>query len=207
MQVNRSLRVIAPTVSADVLGVLAGAEASFTPPEIHRLLGEHSVDGVRRALHGLVEQGIVRPARSGNAVRYELNRQHLAAPSVLALARLRDVLIERLQRRIEGWATQCTSAALFGSAATASMRPDSDIDLFVVRPNAVTVDDRVWRRQIDSLEAKVAAWTGNDVRTLEYDEDEVAAGVRAGDRVLADIRDRGVLLAGSRERWGAGHER
>lgn len=198
MQLQHPLAVVAPTVSADVLAVLARSESEFTPPEVQRLVGDHSVDGVRRALMGLVAQGIVVSERSGNAVRYRLNRAHLAASPIVALAGLREELIGRLRKRIEGWRLAPEYSALFGSAARNDMRLDSDIDIFVVRSREVDEDDGRWRRQLDGLEAATSGWTGNDARVLEYGEGDVRAALRAGDRVLADIRAEGIRLTGPR---------
>jgi predicted nucleotidyltransferase len=196
MELQRPLSVIAPTVSADVLTVLAKAEIGFTPPEIHRLVGDHSINGVRKALEGLTLQGIVTSARVGQAVRYELNRDHITAPYIIALAQVRDELLRRLTERIESWTIPCRYAALFGSAARNDMRLDSDIDLFIVRATTVEADDIVWEAQVEDLESSTARATGNDVRTLHYSEEELQAGLRAGDRVLADIRRDGVRLTG-----------
>lgn len=196
MQLQRPLAVISSSVSVDVLAVLARADAAFTPPEVHRVIGEHSEDGVRRALRMLDHQGIVLSERVGQAVRYRLNREHLAAPHIVALATLRQTLIDQLRDLIDGWSVPCAYAALFGSAARGDMAVDSDIDLFVVRPDGVDVNDPEWGDQIESLEATTRMWTGNDVRTLQQDEAEVGDGLRAGRRVLVDIRDYGVPLAG-----------
>jgi predicted nucleotidyltransferase len=179
-----------------VLTVLARAEAAFTPPEVHRLVGAHSVDGVRKALVALTAQGIVVGQRSGQAVRYELNRHHLATPYIVGLAGLRDELLTRLTRRIEAWESPCLYSALFGSAARNDMLLDSDIDLFIVRFDVIDPDDTRWLGQIDLLEADAARWTGNDVRTLHYSEAELRTGLHAGDRVLRDVREEGIRLTG-----------
>lgn len=197
MQLQRPLAVVASSVSVDVLAVLAQADAAFTPPELHRVIGEHSEDGVRRALRMLDQQGIVLSERVGQAGRYRLNRQHLAAPHLVALAALRQTLIDQLRTLIDGWSVPCAYAALFGSAARGDMAVDSDIDLFVVRTQGVDIGDQRWDDQIDMLEATTQAWTGNDVRALQQDEAEVRGGLRAGRRVLVDIRDHGVRLAGT----------
>lgn len=196
MQTQRPFALIASSVSGDALAVLARAEAAFTPPEVHRLIGDHSVDGVRKALKALVAQGTVLAKRHGQATTYELNRSHLAAPHIIAIARLSETLVEALSHELEGWGMPCTFAWLFGSAAQGLMRPDSDIDLLVVRPNAVDPDDSTWREQIDELEAKASAWTGNDARTLEYGERDLRAGLRSGDSVLAEVASHGIRLAG-----------
>ncbi len=195
MDLGRPLSVVTPTVDADVLAVLAGADAEFTPPEIHRLIGDWSEDGVRRALRRLVETGVVAVERKGNAFLYRLNRRHLAADAIVELAGLRHHFIRLLQETLEAWAEPPAHAALFGSAARRQMRVDSDIDVFVVRPADAT-DDGTWRAQLYALQEQASAWTGNDVRVLEYSESEVEAGLAAGDPVLSDIRQDGIWLAG-----------
>ena len=76
------------------------------------------------------------------------------------------------------------------------MRPDSDIDLFVVRPNRIDADDPFWIAQVGDLAAAASRRTGNDAPVLEYSEDEVELGLRRGDRVLADIATDGVTIHG-----------
>lgn len=196
MELQHPLRVITPTVDGDVLAVLARADAEFTPPQLHAVLGRYSEDGVRKVLGRLAEQGIVEQRRAGQAVLYRLNRTHLAAPAVVALACLFDTLVERLREWIEAWPVGCSYAALFGSAVRGEMRPDSDLDLFVVRPDDVHVDDERWREQLDTLSRDVTSRTGNDARILEYSADEMRRGLRAGDGVLADIGAEGLRLAG-----------
>jgi predicted nucleotidyltransferase len=196
VELQHPFRVVTPTLDGDVLAVLARAEAEFTPPQVHGVLGRYSEDGVRRVLGRLAQQGIVEQRRAGQAVLYRLNRAHLAAPAVIALACLFDTLIERLRERIEAWPIACSYAALFGSAARREMRPDSDLDLFVVRPNDVDEDDEQWREQLDTLSHDLTSWTGNDARILEYSADEVRRGLRTRDGVLVDITAEGVRLAG-----------
>lgn len=196
MQLQRPFRVITPTVDGDVLRVLAGADASFTPPRVHSLMGRHSESGVRRSLQRLAEQGIVSQQRVGQAVTYRLNREHLAAPHIVAIAGLYQDLLASLRDLLRQWSVPCEYAALFGSAVRREMRPDSDIDVFVVRPSAVDGDDPTWRVQLDSLPSRVSAWTGNDTRVLEFDAGEVATGLEEAAGVLVDIRTEGVRLFG-----------
>lgn len=196
MELQHPLRVVTPTLDGDVLAVLARADAEFTPPQVHVVLGRYSEDGVRRVLGRLAAQGIVEHRRAGQAVLYRLNRAHLAAPAVISLAYLFDTLVERLRERIESWPVACSYAALFGSAVRGEMRPDSDLDLFVVRPSDVDAEDEGWREQVDTLSRDVTNWTGNDTRVLEYSANEVQRGLRARDGVLADISTEGVRLAG-----------
>ena len=67
----------------------------------------------------------------------------------------------------------------------------------VVRPDGIELDDERWRANVDQLEGSVVAMTGNDTRTLEMSATEVDIGFSGrAKRVLADICDHGVALAG-----------
>jgi len=196
MNLGRPFSVVTPTLDGDVLSVLAGADAAFTAPQVHRLLARHSVEGVRNVLVRLTHEGIVTGDRVGRAVSYRLNRNHLAAPHVVAIAQLRDALLVRLRETIERWEIPPVFAALFGSAATAAMHADSDLDICVVRGDDIDPDAPVWRAELDDLAAAATEWTGNDTRLLEVAEPEVARGIRSNDALFTDIRDEGLRLYG-----------
>ena len=127
---------------------------------------------------------------------YSLNRQHLAAGPVIDLARLRDALVARLATRFGAWTHRPVYAALFGSAARGTMRADSDLDLLVVRPDAVHPDDEIWQSQLNELATDATAWTGNDARVLEYG----AAQARSvPEPVLLSVATQGLTLYGPRD--------
>ena len=145
-------------------------------------------------MHRLVAQGVVTRERVGAADRYELNREHLAAPHIEALANLRNELLERIGAEIDAWHPTAEYTAMFGSAARGDMRVDSDIDLFVVRPNPVAPDDDRWRAQVDALTRHVTAWTGNDTRVLELPADEIRRRTNAA--IVREVAKDGITLSG-----------
>lgn len=197
MELHRPFRVVTPTLDGDVLTALARVDAWFTPPQLHRVIGRHSEPGIRKALHRLVDQGIVQRQRAGRGDVYELNREHLASPYIVGIAGLFEEFLRRATDLLEEWAIPCEYAALFGSAATGLMRPDSDLDVFIVRPDSVPADESTWTAQVDLLAARMNDWTGNDARPLELSAGEVAAGFRGGrEPVLLDIRREGIRLFG-----------
>lgn len=176
--------------------ILAQAEAEFTPPEIHRLVGEHSVAGIRKGLERLALQGIVLRRGAGRASLYQLNRSHLAAQAVIELARMKEELISRLRRELTDWSIRSSYAALFGSAVRIDIRADSDVDLLVIRPKDVELDDELWAEQLDQLRELAHNWTGNRTNVLELGEGEIARGVQDEDPVLVAINKEGIRIYG-----------
>lgn len=187
---QRPFETLAPTLDGDVLLVLARAEASFTGGQLARLIPDASEDGVRRAAQRLATQGIVLMEKVGQAHNYTLNRDHLLADSVVAIAKARRRFEARIQDLVDTWDEQPEVLVLFGSAARGQMRSDSDIDLFVVGEGG-----EPWEDQLIELELSVQRWTGNDARILVMTSGEADSGI-GSEPVLDDIVREGQVLWG-----------
>jgi hypothetical protein len=196
VQLDRPLQVITPTVDGDVLTALARPDAAFTGRGLHRVMGRHSADGVRRALERLAGQGIVDVAVVGPSKLYSLNRDHLAAPYIAGLTTLREQLVDRLRQRFAAWYAPSAYAALFGSAVGGQMRADSDVDVFVVRPDETAPGDGGWASQLAELAHDGSRWTGNDLRIFEMSVAEARVGRVKDKHVLQDVSEHGICVAG-----------
>src|SRR5712691_6562807 len=128
MDLRRPLRVVAPTLDADILAVLARADKGLSGRAIERETNA-SHGGITSALARLVNEGIVCVDQAGRAHIYRLNRDHLAAPWIEGLASLRLEFINRLREAIESWEIDPVAAVLFGSAARGETNLRSDIDI------------------------------------------------------------------------------
>lgn len=80
--------------------------------------------------------------------------------------------------------------------STGEGNTESDIDLFIVRPNDVSEDDDRWRSQIDRLAADVLRWTGNHVGIAEVAEPEIDRLERDQPPILAELRSDAIALSG-----------
>jgi hypothetical protein len=185
-----------PKTDGQVLSVLAGTTRPLGGREVARLAGV-SQNGAWKALGRLVDQGIVvaQPA-GGRSILYTLNRDHIAAEPIIALTRLRSILIERLKEHLGGWEVEPIHASIFGSAARADGDTESDIDVLVIRPQDVDEEDERWRSQIDSLAAAVHSWTGNHAGIAEISERELARLRREGPPVIENVNADGITLVG-----------
>lgn len=196
MQLNKPFATVTPTLDGEVLAALASAEVTFTISQVQRILGTASGEGIRKVLNRLSAQGVVLHDEVGRTHTYRLNAEHVAAQPIMALARLHATFLRRLEQQLAEWETAPRYAAVFGSAATGRMTPDSDIDLFLVR--ATDSDDDTWDRRVTELARLVTAWTGNDGRIVEYAEDELRAAAAAGEPLLDDVSAQGLTVAGTR---------
>ncbi len=194
MDLRHPFGVVTPSVDGDVLAVLARADKAFSGRAVQRAISGTSQRTVLRALRRLEDQGIVQSEPAAPAILFRLNRRHLAAPMIEALASLRLQLIERLRETIESWELAPLVAVLFGSAARGDASEESDLDILLVRARGV--DDDGWRAQVAALEEAATAWTGNDARALEYGEEELPS-LLGSERVIDDAVREGILLYGS----------
>src|SRR5665647_636510 len=161
MDLAMPLAVVTPTLDAAVLHALAATTARASGARVHRMAGTGSPDGVRRVLTRLVAQGIVLADEHPNATLYLLNRDHVAADAIIALTRLRTMIIDRITDAVTRWSPAPVHASLFGSFARGEATTTSDIDILVVIGPAGTADQDARATQIDQLAADVLRWTGN----------------------------------------------
>ncbi len=152
---------------------LAGTSQPLSGREVARQARRGSQRGVLAVLDRLVEQGLVRRQEAGGALLFTLNREHVAAGVVLALADLRTDLLRRVRDEIGGWAVAPLFAALFGSFARADGDTGSDVDLIVVRPVGTHATEPSWRAQLGALSESILRWSGNHVGLAEIAEREL----------------------------------
>ncbi|MDP1711556.1 MAG: nucleotidyltransferase domain-containing protein [Candidatus Nanopelagicaceae bacterium] len=197
MNLNRPLTSLIPTLEGEVLTVLAGAQTSFTGLQVQTIIGKYSPRGVRNALQRLCVQGIVTRRPVGAADLYELNPEHLMTKYIKSLVSLRSEFLELLKKEVAVWGILPVCGAVFGSAVRSDMKPESDIDIFIVRPKTVEFDLGAWREQLADLSRKIDAWTGNDAQIFELDEDGIDLELASKDGVLYSIIDQGILFYGT----------
>ena len=168
MDLSFPLATIAPTLDAGVLQVLAATTAGCSAAEVHRRLGRGSDEGVRKVLARLVHQGVVLVETPVRYPAYSLNRQHLAAPQIEGLSRLRAELFGRIREEVSNWDVEPVHAGIFGSFARGTATSDSDIDVLLVRPTRMgPATEGTWLAQMDRLDRKIHSWTGNDAQIID----------------------------------------
>ena len=180
------LATIAPGLDSAALTVLAGADTAMSATQLHRVAARGSRYGLVLVLERLVEQGLVTaiPAARGNL--YQLNRDHVLAPIVVAAARVRGEVESRIAKASEGLTPKPLSVAIYGSVARGDATADSDLDLLVIASDGLDPDSEAWVRQIDDLERRARSWTGNPLQVITVTEAQLAAMTSAGVPIVAE---------------------
>jgi DNA-binding transcriptional ArsR family regulator len=189
-------RAVVPTRDLDVLLVLAGTTMPMTGRQIYRIGGPGSRSGVQIALLRLVKHGLVDFQKVGSANLYTLNRDHVAAPAVLALVGLRSELFNRIKDHLTSWRIKPVAAAVFGSAARGDGGTDSDIDLFIVRPEKVPDDEPDWGDDVATLRDLVRRWSGNYASIIQTTPSQVASMLDRKEPIVESLHSDAISLMG-----------
>lgn len=194
MLLHEPFSSVTPTVDGEVLFRLATLTTPVSLAELSRLIPERSYHGVRNCILRLVAQGIVTQIASGRTSLYQLNREHLAADPVIALARSRERLLERVHELVASWPEVPQFVVLFGSAARGEMSEASDLDFLVL----FSGDSEECRSQsLEQLATSIEAWTGNDAEVIDYAVDEVRD--RGSEvELLRRVQEEGIFIVGDR---------
>ncbi len=141
-------------------------------------------------IEDLIRAGLVNETVAGRSSMVALNRDHLAAGSLLALAGLRGELIGRLRERLAEW-PNLEGAWLFGSAARGDADGKSDIDVLII---ALDLDTPELHERLAQLQADVRSWTGNDVQVVEHTPASWRKLVRSNNSLVEQIGFDGIAL-------------
>ena len=193
MDFTQPVEALIPGVRGRVLGVLARTDAELTISSTARLAGV-SVNRATTVVHELVALGIVERREAGAAALVRLARDNEAARGVMALASLRERVLDRLRAEALAIDPAPASLVVFGSFARGEAGAVSDIDVLVVRP--VGVVDDAWSDAIGKWVDRARTVTGNPVNLIEADEEELPRLLRRKDSVWQQIGRDAVVLAG-----------
>jgi predicted nucleotidyltransferase len=182
---------VAPAVRGALLQALARLEQPVTRRQLAAAAGV-APGNASAVIEELIQSGLVSETVAGRSSMVMLNRNHLAAGPVLALAGLRGELIRRLRERLSVWPA-LHGAWLFGSVARGDADGDSDVDLLIVADDLQSPDVH---QRLSLLHADVRSWTGNDLQLVEHSQSSWRKLVRAKNPLVQQIRLDGIALAG-----------
>ena len=182
-------------VAVGVRGVLLQTLARLEQPVTRRQLAAAAGVAAGHAsavIEELITTGLVTETPAGRSSMVELNRSHMAAEPLLALASLRGELVRRLRERLSDW-SDLFGAWLFGSVARGDAGVDSDIDLLIV---ADDLDSSELHDRLAQLISDVRLWTGNETQVVEHSLASWRELVRARNSLVDQVRLDGIALKG-----------
>ncbi len=201
MDLSSPISSVIPSSQGAVLAVLARAGQWLSGRKVADMTeGRVSQPRVNKILQDLTVAGLVLREDHPPAKVYRLNRDHVAANAIVALAEQWTTLLQRIQDDLAEWNPEPVSACLFGSAARGEAGVSSDIDVLLIAPDDVlepkTLGEMVWESQVDDLVDKIYRWSGNACEVLQLTTAEVQAAVDRDDRLVRDLQSDAIALQG-----------
>lgn len=200
MDLANPMQSVIPSAHGAVLSALVRTDLPLSARRIAELTRPRfSQRRVNDVLRHLAEAGIVMRESRPPANIYRLNREHVAADGILALAQMWSALVGRIRADLGTWAVAPEGAWLFGSAARGDGTERSDLDVFLVRPASGLASEisEAWEHQTEALVDKIKTWSGNRCEVIEMEAAELSAAVDRDDRLIRDLREQAVVLAGT----------
>jgi predicted nucleotidyltransferase len=150
----------------------------------------------QRALTRLRDAGLVVAEPAPPALVYRANTDHLAMPALQALLRLEEQLRVRIEEHVAGWQQRPASVVVFGSVPRGQAEATSDVDILVVRADAIQPDEPIWQRQLAELSERVLQWTGRRARVIEMSAREAGQGLAMQGPFVVEADRDSWLIAG-----------
>jgi predicted nucleotidyltransferase len=189
MNLSIPLLDVASGTRGALLQTIVRLERPVTRRQLAAAAGASSGHG-NTVIADLISAGLIIEVKAGQSSLVTLNRDHLAAPSIIALAGLRGELIRRLRARLGEW-PNLMGAWLFGSVARGDARSESDIDVLIV---ASDLESPELHQDLAQLQSDVKVWTGNDVQVVEHTTESWQALKAARNPLVEQIRSDGIAL-------------
>ena len=146
---------------------------------------------------GLVELGIVDRFEVPPASQFLLVREHVATRAILALADVRAGLLGQMAEAASTISPAPHSVIVFGSFARGEAGPASDIDVVVVRSDAVDEDDAGWSDSLEHWRRHIRVLAGNDVEVIEAAATDVSRKLRGRSELWRKIKQEGIAVFGA----------
>lgn len=183
------VKAVASGLDGPILNTLAGTTLPLSLTQVVNLSDCGSMSGVRKALIRFCSQGLVLGVPGG----YCLNREHLAASAVLALADMRRELIKRVESISQTWDVEIHLLGFLGSFARADGSQESDIDVLLVATGQ-SVDQLAGQ-----LSERIQTWTGNETHVVALTLADIVRMKAKNERILHEWQRDLLVISGDKK--------
>lgn len=195
MDFTRPVEAVVPGAQGRILAVLCRTSAELNLRTLADLSGV-SLAHAARVVPRLVELGMVDRRDVPPSVLVRIVPEHLAVRPLLAIAGLRDSLLEELRHSAKRIRPAPANITLFGSVARGDGDVASDLDLVIVRAAGVAEDDPTWERTVTSFVERIGRVSGNPVNRIDVGVDEVPRLTRSRATLWRAVRREGITVVG-----------
>jgi predicted nucleotidyltransferase len=132
MRRSSSLDAVVPVLRQLILAELLVRESRpMYRVELARKL-RVSPSSLQRPLQAMVRTGLLRATKRGREVLYEVDPENPLIPELRGLLRKSHGLVDVVREALKPFADRIFAAFIYGSFASGSERPTSDVDLIVI---------------------------------------------------------------------------
>lgn len=180
-------------VPARLLNALSNSRSSLSIRQLARATGV-SVASTQHWITHWVQRGLIDQQVAGRALMCSINQDHFLAPSLIALASARELIIQRILVELRSWDPSPLTVTAFGSFARGDGNVTSDIDLLVLRRN--DLDRAQWDEQLDNSSYELTRVFGNSVQWIDYSVETWREMVTNDDPLVSTVVADGVHIFG-----------
>lgn len=197
MDFQRPVEAVIPGATGRLLAALARVDKELPVSTLATVagVGRTRASGLIAQLHDL---GLVDRREIGRTTMVALARDNAVGELLDRLSHLHSVVMDRLRLLATELEPAPLALVVFGSFARGEATSDSDIDILAVRRD--DADPEAWTDAISAFATGARRLTGNPVRILDYDLDELSRRAspraRTGKAFWEALRRDSVVLAG-----------
>jgi len=174
--------LITSRIRIDILNILFSHPGrEFYYREIVDIIGVHQRGSIARELKRLEEFGFVRKLISGKRKYYIVNDQNPICPELRSIWMKTVGLLGQLKERLDPLNEKIDYAFVYGSFATATEGPESDIDLMII--------GQVLGREISKAISDMGISLGREINYSVFSLKKVKERVNQGDHFWTRIYD------------------
>jgi predicted nucleotidyltransferase len=196
VDLTRPVEAVVGGVQGRLLAALVRVSAPLTLRQLAGIAGVSPAQA-SRVLPRLVELGLVDRYEVPPASQFVLVRDNAAAQLLVALSHVHTAALHQIGEAAAAITPAPVSVIVFGSFARGDATAESDIDVMVVRSDAVDEDDDTWSDSLDLWRRRVRTVTGNDVEMVEATADEAARKMATPSELWSNIKREGVVVYGA----------
>lgn len=134
---------------------------------------------VQRALHRLLDEGLIEEYKQGNMVCYRLQDSHPILPDLKKILYKTVLVAEPFKKAFENSIEQINIAFIYGSFASGTETADSDIDVFIV--------GKIGLKQVSKLLSPLAKQLQREINPVVYPKVEFVKKLESEDHFVTSV--------------------